>query len=1284
MPWPRLPFAVKTCLVFIAALCLLFLWPKHPNQNIVAAPSARNQIPKPISAPVTQQEEQSSAALADLSNFTFATRWGSEKYPALKAFSKWAADFKNASAAEQSALLPRGIELARERRAAFQHLIRTHPKLALAQTVPALVRDELPQAVVELLEQRVSGKGDLIALGRAGPRDVAAATRRALINSREYEAFVYGDRTSQHTRWNISLHGVAIDNEIALSDSPLRVFEPGETVPADKPLAADSCVVSQQPAAPASDGPRPHAVAAESGSHVYWMCHGKHVQAAAGGVNEQEFQLPFQAYATTGARTALIILVDFSDRQGAISDNATIASAFTNVQAFLRTNSYGDFELTSHTVTPVLRMPRNSSGYTDITVSSGDSILLNDARNAARNAGFNPDNFDFDMVAFPEVGFRWNGQGYVGTKGIWIQGAFAPGVVSHEVGHNLGLWHANSWNSFESSISPGGTHEEYGNIFDVMGRPTIGFPDTHYSGNFKRLIGWLAPEHVNTINSSGTYRLYAHDQNSRGAGRHYALKIPGGIVAGDEIQDYWIDFRQALTNIYPSTDNAVVVQWGNDSGTQSASRILDMAFSTPEKTDAPLQAGQTFGDADLGLTVKPLDKVGVGADAFMDVEVTLQAPPTVPLPEAVDAPDFPWATSGAPWTGKRNVSHDGTDAAVSAPVRDNTETYIETTVEGPGALFFWWKVSSEPEFDHLKLVIDGQEKASISGQIDWEKRGYELGAGTHTIRWVYKKDSGSLRGADRGWLDEVTFVTGEFAPYINAQPASTTVGVGETAEVHVDAIGSAPLAYQWYKLNEAGEPVAVPGAMSATLTIPGVQYDDEGVYHCVVTNNVATVTSANAVLTVVRFVSLADAVDNSIAEWTTSGAVEWRGQQAVTHDNSDAAQSGILVHGKESSLNATIQGPGTLTFWWKVSSEPDYDLLTLYMDGEFVEQHSGEFDWAQKTLSIPNGVHKLRWTYSKDANFSEGADSAWVDQVVFAPWTNAAPQFVTQPAGQAVSIGGAALFTAEYMATEPAVFVWLKNGEPLLPAPNLIGLNTDTLCVTNVQEGDAGSYSLMISNAFGFTNSNPAVLSVVPFSLADALDQPTRAFITGGHAPWTAQTSITHDAVDAARSGAIGDDQFTWIETRVKGPATVSFWWKASSEADYDFMLFELDATPMQRISGAADWRRETVTLTAGTHALRWKYRKDKNTPSGDDAGWLDQIEITPGPFEPEFINVTHDANGIAATIQGLPQAGNVILECSTNLLTWRPFATNAISGATVNLRRATTNSAEFIRVRLE
>src|SRR5262245_47140730 len=117
--------ARKTLLVFIAGLCLLIVCLDKPaiqNATTAANSSQRelttNALPDQIQQslpPMSQPEEA-----PDLSPFTFATLWGHEKTPALAAFSKWAAEYIDASANAQSEMLPKGITLAQERRAAFK------------------------------------------------------------------------------------------------------------------------------------------------------------------------------------------------------------------------------------------------------------------------------------------------------------------------------------------------------------------------------------------------------------------------------------------------------------------------------------------------------------------------------------------------------------------------------------------------------------------------------------------------------------------------------------------------------------------------------------------------------------------------------------------------------------------------------------------------------------------------------------------------------------------------------------------------------------------------------------------------------------------------------------------------------------------------------------------------------------------------------------------------------------------------------------------------------------
>lgn len=81
-------------------------------------------------------------------------------------------------------------------------------------------------------------------------------------------------------------------------------------------------------------------------------------------------------------------------------------------------------------------------------------------------------------------------------------------------------------------------------------------------------------------------------------------------------------------------------------------------------------------------------------------------------------------------------------------------------------------------------------------------------------------------------------------------------------------------------------------------------------------------------------------------------------------------------------METTVTGQGTLTFWWKVSSEPGYDFLEFYIDGVLqAGRISGDEDWVLNTFPIGAGSHTLRWRYHKDGSGNRGSDAGWVDQV---------------------------------------------------------------------------------------------------------------------------------------------------------------------------------------------------------------------------------------------------------------------------------------------------------------
>lgn len=98
-------------------------------------------------------------------------------------------------------------------------------------------------------------------------------------------------------------------------------------------------------------------------------------------------------------------------------------------------------------------------------------------------------------------------------------------------------------------------------------------------------------------------------------------------------------------------------------------------------------------------------------------------------------------------------------------------------------------------------------------------------------------------------LDNVRIGFANPAPLVTSQPQSKTVAVGATVNFSVGASGSQPLRYQWRFGN-----VELVGKTNSTLIISNVQPSDGGNYSVLITNTISSVTSSNALLTVLASV----------------------------------------------------------------------------------------------------------------------------------------------------------------------------------------------------------------------------------------------------------------------------------------------------------------------------------------------------------------------------------------------------------------------------------------------
>lgn len=112
----------------------------------------------------------------------------------------------------------------------------------------------------------------------------------------------------------------------------------------------------------------------------------------------------------------------------------------------------------------------------------------------------------------------------------------------------------------------------------------------------------------------------------------------------------------------------------------------------------------------------------------------------------------------------------------------------------------------------------------------------------------------------------------------------------------------------------------------------------------------------------------------------------WRPGQQPGQQNY-VVQAGPISHNGRSILEIAFftNQSGTLSFWYRVSSESCCDFLRFYINRNEVQRWAGERGWAQASFYLPAGLHTLRWEYTKDSSDSRGQDTAWLDDISFMP-----------------------------------------------------------------------------------------------------------------------------------------------------------------------------------------------------------------------------------------------------------------------------------------------------------
>ena len=184
-----------------------------------------------------------------------------------------------------------------------------------------------------------------------------------------------------------------------------------------------------------------------------------------------------------------------------------------------------------------------------------------------------------------------------------------------------------------------------------------------------------------------------------------------------------------------------------------------------------------------------------------------------------------------------------------------------------------------------------------------------------------------------------------------------------------------------------------------------------------------------------------------------------------------APQSATVGSTAQFSVNAA--GSGTLSYQWSLNKTPISGASSPTLSIASVKAT----DAGSYTVTVTNSVGTI---------VSAPATLTILSLIV-------PPSITLQPNKISVTAGSAASFTVGASGTGPLTFQWLVGGAPIA------GATAATLNLTNVQQADAGTYSVIASNAAGMATSIGAVLTVSGSAFAPIFQyQPSPTSVTVG------------------------------------------------------------------------------------------------------------------------------------------------------------------------------------------
>ena len=358
-------------------------------------------------------------------------------------------------------------------------------------------------------------------------------------------------------------------------------------------------------------------------------------------------------------------------------------------------------------------------------------------------------------------------------------------------------------------------------------------------------------------------------------------------------------------------------------------------------------------------------------------------------------------------------------------------------------------------------------------------------------------------------------------PLIISQPVSQAVTAGGTAIFAVTAQG-APLSYQWFFNNTN----LLLDATNASLNVTNVQANLLGLYSVRVADIYGSANSANASLNIgliapnyATSYQLNNSGENifigTVREQTVYGAsqfpsypiviteLRWRPDSiavgpltdnvpniqinlSMTTTNADHMSS---TFSKNVGTNDTVVFSGTMTaltsFTTLSNGTKAFDIFLPLQTSFIFDPSKGNLlvdlrNFSGGSANLYNNsvststdvVSRVFNAGNPNATFATSGDTGGgAMQVIYTP-APLPPTISSQPTNRSVLIGSSTSFDVG-AGPLPLVYQWFYNtNTPLAGATN------SSLVLTNLQMGQAGTYSVVVSNDYGPTASSFAVLTL--------------------------------------------------------------------------------------------------------------------------------------------------------------------------------------------------------------